>query len=147
MVLSRMVMCHAGPSKIVTVHHACCYRPAKFRTRRPTSSTTIMASLFLRSLARSTKAPTPSRLLQRGLATSRTCRLEQKTQDAKTSFDYHTVEDLQGMSAHEILAEPGTREDAKMRHFTGMFNFFLQDSFHFLIYEHIVNFGFVTPSS
>lgn len=83
-----------------------------------------MASLFLRSLARSTKAPTPSRLLQRGLATSRTCRLEQKTQDAKTSFDYHTVEDLQGMSAHEILAEPGTREDAKMRHFTGMFNFF-----------------------
>ena len=32
----------------------------------------------------------------------------------------HTVEDLQGMSASEILAETGqSRADTKMRHFTG----------------------------
>ncbi|KAF9447841.1 NADH dehydrogenase I, D subunit [Macrolepiota fuliginosa MF-IS2] len=77
-----------------------------------------MATL-LRSLTRSAAAPTTSRLLQRTIATSSICRLEQKTQDAKSSFDYHTVEDLHGMSAQQILAEPGTRDDAKMRHFTG----------------------------
>jgi hypothetical protein len=83
--------------------------------------TTTMASPFVRSLARSSRASLSSRLLQRGFATSRAQRLEQRTQDTKTSFDYHVVEDLQGMSAQEILAEPGTREDAKMRHFTGMY--------------------------
>ena len=36
-------------------------------------------------------------------------------------FDTHTVEDLQGMHAADILAETGTRKDAQMRHFTGKF--------------------------
>lgn len=34
-------------------------------------------------------------------------------------LDVHTVEDLQGMSAADLLAESGTRKDAQMRHFTG----------------------------
>ncbi|TCD70111.1 NADH:ubiquinone oxidoreductase 49kD subunit [Steccherinum ochraceum] len=37
---------------------------------------------------------------------------------AKNVFDTHTVEDLHGMHASEILAETGTRKDAQMRHFT-----------------------------
>jgi NADH dehydrogenase (ubiquinone) Fe-S protein 2 len=36
-------------------------------------------------------------------------------------FDHHTVEDLQHMTAAEVLAETGTRKDAQMRHFTGMY--------------------------
>jgi len=35
----------------------------------------------------------------------------------KTGFDYHTVGDLHGMTAAEILSGP--EEDSKMRHFTG----------------------------
>lgn len=42
------------------------------------------------------------------------------TEGGKNVFNTHTVEDLHGMSAAEILAETGTRADAKMRHFTGM---------------------------
>lgn len=38
-------------------------------------------------------------------------------------FDYHTVEDLHGMSAADILAEPESRTDSKMRHFTGELNY------------------------
>ena len=34
-------------------------------------------------------------------------------------FNRHIAEDLQGVSASEILAESGTRKDAQMRHFTG----------------------------
>lgn len=34
-------------------------------------------------------------------------------------FDYHTVEDLHGMSTAEILEEQGTEQERKMRHFTG----------------------------
>ena len=40
---------------------------------------------------------------------------------ARNPFETHTVEDLHGMSATEILAETGTRADAKLRHFTGAF--------------------------
>jgi hypothetical protein len=34
-------------------------------------------------------------------------------------FNRHIAEELQGVSASEILAESGTRKDAQMRHFTG----------------------------
>lgn len=41
----------------------------------------------------------------------------------KTVFDVHTVEDLQGISAQEVLRETGGpgRAAASMRHFTGSF--------------------------
>ncbi|KAH7914532.1 NADH-ubiquinone oxidoreductase 49 kDa subunit mitochondrial precursor [Hygrophoropsis aurantiaca] len=42
-----------------------------------------------------------------------------KTTGARNVFDTHTVEDLHGMTATEILSETGTRADAKLRHFTG----------------------------
>ena len=45
----------------------------------------------------------------------------QQSHIVKTVFDVHTVEDLQGLSAQEILREtqsPG-RAAASMRHFTG----------------------------
>ena len=37
----------------------------------------------------------------------------------KNVFNRHIAEELQGVSASEILAESGTRKDAQMRHFTG----------------------------
>lgn len=77
-----------------------------------------MASLFVRSLTCSTRTSTLLRTFKRSLSISSVRKLEQKTQDDKSSFDYHTVEDLQGMTAQEILAESGTRKDEKMRHFT-----------------------------
>ncbi|KAH7873888.1 NADH-ubiquinone oxidoreductase [Lentinula edodes] len=88
-----------------------------------------MASMLLRSVARSTvaKLPTSSNILRRSLTSSPVTRLAEPvsaadsahTPGAKNIFEYHTVEDLQGMHASEILAETGTRADAKMRHFTG----------------------------
>ena len=41
------------------------------------------------------------------------------TPGGKNVFNRHIAEDLQGVSASEILAESGTRKDAQMRHFTG----------------------------
>jgi NADH dehydrogenase (ubiquinone) Fe-S protein 2 len=41
------------------------------------------------------------------------------TPGGKNVFKRHIAEDLQGVSASEILAESGTRKDAQMRHFTG----------------------------
>jgi NADH dehydrogenase (ubiquinone) Fe-S protein 2 len=41
------------------------------------------------------------------------------TRGGKNAFNRHIAEDLQGVSASEILAESGTRKDAQMRHFTG----------------------------
>ncbi|KAL0952189.1 hypothetical protein HGRIS_008800 [Hohenbuehelia grisea] len=83
-----------------------------------------MASLVFRSLkaARSAAPKTVSRSIA---TTSSLLQAEPapgadtaKTQGAKNVFEYHTVEDLHGMSAAEILAETGTRAEAKMRHFT-----------------------------
>ncbi len=80
-----------------------------------------MASVFLRSLAWSTRAPTTaSRLTCRNLSTTIRRQAEPATREPqKTVFDYHTVEDLHGMSAAEILEERGTEQERKMRHFTG----------------------------
>ena len=38
----------------------------------------------------------------------------------RSVFDTHTVEELQGMSAKDILHETGSRKDSQMRHFTGV---------------------------
>lgn len=78
-----------------------------------------MASMLLRSLARTS---TKSRLLHRTLSTTPTLRQAEALPTeakAKNVFDYHTVEDLHGMAAADILADPVSRPDSKMRHFTG----------------------------
>lgn len=75
-----------------------------------------MASALLRSVARTAKTTSASRLAARKFSSSFVRKEETPTQ--KTAFDYHTVEDLHGMTAHEILSGPA--DDAKMRHFTGM---------------------------
>ena len=65
------------------------------------------------------------RILQRSLSsTSAVRQLSQAQQAAQTTgaknvFETHTVEDLQGMHASDILAETGSRKEAKIRHFTG----------------------------
>lgn len=41
------------------------------------------------------------------------------TRATKHAFDTHVVEDLQGRSAQDILAETGARKESTMRHFTG----------------------------
>ena len=78
-----------------------------------------MSPILLRSLARTTRTTTTSRLLCRNLSTTTVRRQESQIENEprKTGFDYHTVEDYHGMSAHEILSGP--KEDPKMRHFTG----------------------------
>ena len=78
-----------------------------------------MSPVLLRSLVRAAKTTAASRLLCRSLITSTVARQESPTEDGirKTGFDYHTVEDYHGMSAHEILSGP--KEDPKFRHFTG----------------------------
>ena len=78
-----------------------------------------MSPILLRSLARTARTTTASRLLRRNLTASAVTREESSIEDGnrKTGFDYHTVEDYHGMSAHEILSGP--KEDPKFRHFTG----------------------------
>lgn len=98
------------------------------------SSASRMAStLFRRQLARVPRLATPtpsssSSLLstaaaRRHLSGSAVAQAEPaaaaQTAGAKNVFDTHTVEDLHGMHATEILAETGTRRDAQLRHFTG----------------------------
>lgn len=77
-----------------------------------------MASLLLRSLARSTSTPA-SRHLCRNLSTTIRRQAEPTVDSQKNAFDYHTVEDLQGMSVAEVLQEAGTEKERRMRHFTG----------------------------
>jgi NADH dehydrogenase (ubiquinone) Fe-S protein 2 len=79
-----------------------------------------MSPILFRSLARTARTTTASRLLRRNLTASTVAREESPNEDGgnrKTGFDYHTVEDYHGMSAHEILSGP--KEDPKFRHFTG----------------------------
>ncbi|KAG5644976.1 NADH:ubiquinone oxidoreductase 49kD subunit [Asterophora parasitica] len=79
-----------------------------------------MASLLLRSLARTSRTTASSRLLRRNISASTIVKAEPTPTDTATKnvFDYHTVEDLHGMSAQEILSDPEGRKDSKMRHFT-----------------------------
>ncbi len=82
-----------------------------------------MASMLLRSLPRTASA-VPRRLIRNISASTSVLQAEpaetSTTQaQAKNAFDYHTVEDLQGMTASQLLAETGSRQEAKMRHFTG----------------------------
>ena len=93
--------------------------PAELRCQSSKGlSTATMASTLLRSLRRTSRSTPASRLLSRQLSTSLAVRQDNlTTPDVKTGFDYHTVEDLHGMSAREILTGP--TDDSKMRHFTG----------------------------
>jgi NADH dehydrogenase (ubiquinone) Fe-S protein 2 len=72
-----------------------------------------MASALLRRLV------LPKRAISRSISTSPARWTPEVT---KNPLDTHTVEDLHGMSAAEILAETGTRADTKLRHFTGAFS-------------------------
>lgn len=78
-----------------------------------------MASMLLRSLTRSTRTSIVSWQLRRSISSSTTYFYAASETSARSAFDYHTVEDLHGMSAADILSEPESRADAKMRHFTG----------------------------
>lgn len=130
-----------------TVSTACPIRgPRRHRMRTvrlaPTTSNTttttalspasrMASTLFRRQLARvprlATASPSSSSssLLstRRHLSGSAVVQAEPaapaQTAGAKNVFDTHTVEDLHGMHATEILAETGTRRDAQLRHFTG----------------------------
>jgi NADH dehydrogenase (ubiquinone) Fe-S protein 2 len=94
-------------------------KPHSVYYSKPTATT--MASVLLRrQLSR-----TAPRIIRRHLSSTSSLQAGPSVQQsvpsegAKNVFDTHTVEDLHGMSAAEILAETGTRADAKMRHFTG----------------------------
>jgi NADH dehydrogenase (ubiquinone) Fe-S protein 2 len=83
-----------------------------------------MASALLRRCL----PPTTTRTIQRYISTTAARYHASQTEEVENravqnAFDTHTVEDLHGMTAAEILAETGTRKDSKMRHFTGMFLF------------------------
>lgn len=57
-----------------------------------------------------------------------------QTTGAKHVFDTHIVEDLHGMHASDILAETGSRKEAKIRHFTGTSP--LPDKLHVSVIAH-----------
>ena len=67
---------------------------------------------------------TASRLLRRNVSASTSLRQNEQapaSAAAKNVFDYHTVEDIQHMSATELLTDPESRKGSQMRHFTGVF--------------------------
>ncbi|KAF6753318.1 nife hydrogenase-like protein [Ephemerocybe angulata] len=82
------------------------------------------ATAFLRSVARTSRlaAPSTRSIARRGFTSSLVAKANGAEQEAATpppKHEYHTVEDYQGLHASEFLPKPGTKEDAKMRHFTG----------------------------
>ena len=97
----------------------------------------MASTLLRRQLARAhpriaspSLSHSPSRLAPsiRPLSSTPVARLAEPHQDpaagarstgARNVFETHTVEDLQGMHAADILAETGSRKEAQMRHFTG----------------------------
>ena len=89
--------------------------PTTHASSPPMASTMLRRQLCSRS----------PRIFQRSLSsTSAVRQLSQAQQAAQTTgaknvFETHTVEDLQGMHASDILAETGSRKEAKIRHFTG----------------------------
>ena len=93
----------------------------------------MASSLLRRQLARAPTrlATAPSRTVLPRRSLSGTAALLQaepvtdpkaaaQTAGVKNFLDLHTVEDLHGIHASEILAETGTRKHSQMRHFTGM---------------------------
>lgn len=93
--------------------------------RRPLLRTAT--SSIPRHLSRQTRrslSTTPTRFAQPIRASASAERRENAPTEStlvggRSGLDYHTVEDLQGMSAVDLLAEDGSRADAQMRHFTG----------------------------
>lgn len=88
----------------------------------------MATNLLRRQLARAApmrlaaSTSTPSFAARRTLSSTAQAQAEPVTsQSGKPVHETHTVEDLHGMSASDILAETGTRRDAQMRHFTGEF--------------------------
>ena len=95
----------------------------------------MASTLLRRQLARAQRLPSstfnssrPSLLLpdtaRRHLSRSAVAQAEPAvspgtTRGGKNVFETHTVEDLHGMHASEILAETGTRPETQLRHFTG----------------------------
>ena len=98
-------------------------------------ATRMASTLFRRQLARTPRLSSPnvssgpSSLLsavaaRRHLSRSAVAQAEPAvspgtTRGGKNVFETHTVEDLHGMHASEILAETGTRPETQLRHFTG----------------------------
>ena len=107
--------------------------PSPQRSETPTKAT--MASILRRQLARTSRPIFSQATTSRCLSTSSVRRAgpgqtsasaERRetaptaAQGARDLMEIHTVEDLQGMSAADLLAETGIpRKDAQMRHFTG----------------------------
>jgi NADH dehydrogenase (ubiquinone) Fe-S protein 2 len=77
-----------------------------------------MTSILFRSFARSTRTSAASRQMLRNISSSPSLFQAGLETPEKSVFEYHTVEDLHGMNAADILAEQ-PRPDSKMRHFTG----------------------------
>jgi NADH dehydrogenase (ubiquinone) Fe-S protein 2 len=82
----------------------------------------MMATALLRRLPRLASSAVP----RRALSTTPTRRATRANEVAGTGkygssyvMDTHTVEDLQGMSAQDVLAEHAGRPEKQMRHFTG----------------------------
>ena len=82
-----------------------------------------MASALLRRQLARKIIPLPQRCLfsstSSALAQAAPQSQSTTTPGSKKGFNRHIAEELQGVSASEILAESGTRKDAQMRHFTG----------------------------
>ena len=107
----------SGTSKSLVIgSHKFLTPPAKFCVFELRCSN--MASTLLRRQL----CPRSARILARKFSASTSIRqLSSAQQDSQTTsaLDKHTVEDLQGIHATQILAETGSRNENQLRHFTG----------------------------
>ena len=98
-------------------------RPAPPSRSLPTRSYLVdMASALLRRQLARNIGLSHRRFLSRSspaLAQSTSQDPTTATHARRSAYAKHIAEDLQGVTASEILAESGTRKDAQMRHFTG----------------------------
>ena len=113
-----------------------CASSSSFRT----ATKAPMASILRRQFARASRPLISQRLSARCLSTSTARKAEParasasaerresalssaqaQGESSKSFTDFHTVEDLQGMTALDLLSETGTRKDGQMRHFTGTY--------------------------
>jgi len=94
-----------------------------FKLHPPTTHASFpsMASTMLRRQLCSRFPRIPQRSLSSTSAVRQLSQAQQaaQTTGAKNVSETHTVEDLQDMHASDILAETGSRKEAKIRHFTG----------------------------
>jgi NADH dehydrogenase (ubiquinone) Fe-S protein 2 len=85
-----------------------------------------MASSLLRRQLYARSTPTFARKISVSTSLRQASSVQQgaRPTGVPNHFDKHTVEDLQGIDATELLAENGLSNEKQLRHFTGSFSYY-----------------------